>query len=102
MSGTFALCSAQLGKELDMPFFSIMSTIVSVCVVLLWALVAAKTTIEGWKGEIFNAPCLANVGDKIPYIQDPPRAKVELEIGENAAAQPVEMCLGAFKFNFSS
>jgi tellurite resistance protein TehA-like permease len=63
--GTFALCSTQLGRELHQPFFSILATVVTVCVVLLWSLVAIRTTIEGWKGEIFYAPCLATL-DKPP------------------------------------
>jgi len=64
--GTFALCSSQLGKALDLQFFNIVACIVTVCVILLWGLVAMRTLIEGWKGEIFYAPCLASVGDRIP------------------------------------
>jgi hypothetical protein len=68
--GTFSLLCAQLGKELGQPFFSVLATIVTVCVILLWSLVAARTTIEGWKGKIFYAPCLGSVGDKIPEPVD--------------------------------
>ena len=64
--GTFSLCSSQLGKELDLQFFNIVACIVTVFVILLWTLVATRTIIEGWKGEIFYAPCLASVGDRIP------------------------------------
>ena len=64
--GTFALCSAQLGKELSHPFFSIVATMVTVCVVLLWMLVAVMTVLEGWQGKIFYAPCLASVADPNP------------------------------------
>lgn len=63
--GTFSLCSSQLGKTLFLDFFNIVACIVTVCVILLWTLVAARTVIEGWKGEIFYAPCLASVGDRI-------------------------------------
>ena len=69
-SGTFSLCSSQLGKELSLTFFNVIATIVTVCVILLWVLVAVRTAIEGWKGEIFYAPCLASVGDKIPETID--------------------------------
>jgi hypothetical protein len=79
--GTFSLLSAQLGKELGKPFFSVMATIVTVCVILLWTLVASMTTIEGWRGKIFYAPCLATVGDKIPepvgMIAAEPRAETD-------------------------
>jgi hypothetical protein len=64
--GVFSLLSAQLGKELHQPFFTIVATIVTVCVILLWILVAAMTMIEGWRGKIFYAPCLGSAGDKIP------------------------------------
>ena len=57
--GTFSLLCEQLGKELHQPFFSVLATIVTVCVILLWTLVAARTTIEGWRGKIFYAPCLS-------------------------------------------
>lgn len=69
-SGTFSLCSSQLGKELSLTFFDVIATIVTVCVILLWVLVAVRTTIEGWKGEIFYAPCLGSVGDKISETND--------------------------------
>lgn len=64
--GTFSLCSSQLGKALDLQFFNIVACIVTICVILLWILVASRTLIEGWKGEIFYAPCLASVGNRIP------------------------------------
>jgi len=47
-----------------LPFFSIMATIVTVCVVLLWGMVATLTAIEGWKGKIFYAPCLSALDRK--------------------------------------
>jgi hypothetical protein len=64
--GTFALLCNELGSELQQQFFSILGTIITICVILLWNLVAFRTTIEGWKGKIFYAPCLASVGDKVP------------------------------------
>ena len=69
-SGTFSLCSSQLGNELSLKFFNVVATITTACVVLLWILVAVRTSIEGWKGEIFYAPCLASVGDRIPESID--------------------------------
>jgi len=66
ISGTFSLLSGALGKELDQPFFNVLATMITVVVILLWTLVAARTTIEGWEGKIFYAPCLASVGDPPP------------------------------------
>jgi len=64
--GTFALCCIQLGKELDNSFFSILATVVTVCVLLLWIMVAVLTVYDGLKGEIFYAPCLAKLSDNLP------------------------------------
>jgi hypothetical protein len=70
--GTFALCCIQLGKELDNSFFSILATVVTVCVLLLWIMVAVLTVYDGLKGEIFYAPCLAKLSDNLP--EQPPVA----------------------------
>ena len=64
--GTFSLCTSELGKTLGFQFFDIFACIVTVCVILLWTLVASRTAIEAWKGEIFYAPCLGRVGPGIP------------------------------------
>jgi len=77
--GTFALCSGLLGKELELPFFKILGTIVTVCVVLLWFLVAFKTTIEAWKGELFYAPCLG------PIVPLPP---VSADVASDVVPEP--------------
>ena len=65
IKGTFSLCSSQLGKTLGFQFFNVVACVVTICVILLWSLVATRTFIEGWRGEIFYAPCLASVGDRI-------------------------------------
>jgi len=69
-SGTFASCSTQLGKTLSLDFFKIASCIVTVCVILLWLLVALRTVIDGWKGQIFYAPCLGKIGDSVPEVPE--------------------------------
>jgi hypothetical protein len=54
-------------------------------VILLWSLVAARTLIEGWKGEIFYAPCLASVGNRIPEPID--MSTVTTSRGESSEAK---------------
>jgi len=65
-AGTYSLLCAALGKALQQTFFDVLATIITICVIFLWGLVATRTAIEGWKGEIFYAPCLASVGDPPP------------------------------------
>jgi hypothetical protein len=51
-----------------------------VCVLLLWVLVATRTAIEGWKGELFYAPCLGSVNELPPApieMHAPPQQTVE-------------------------
>lgn len=82
IEGTFGLCSGLLGQELHLPFFDIIATIVTVCVLLLWVMVASLTVVEGWKGRIFYAPCLSAadrivenpvpdepVGNRLPLVE---------------------------------
>lgn len=56
-----------------LPYFSIIATIVTVCVVLLWGMVATLTAVEGWKGEMFYAPCLSALDRLVePPVPDDP------------------------------
>jgi tellurite resistance protein TehA-like permease len=64
--GTFALASAQLGLNLRQTFFNVVATVVTVIVIMLWVMVAVLTTIQGWSGKIFYAPCLASVNNHLP------------------------------------
>jgi tellurite resistance protein TehA-like permease len=69
--GTFALLCTGLADELHVEFFSILATIVTAVVLILWCVVATKTTIEGVTGRIFYAPCLGKLGPTPPEEKDP-------------------------------
>jgi hypothetical protein len=65
-----------LGKQLNMTFFKVVGVVVSVCVIVLWFVVAVKTVIEGIGGKLFYAPCLAAIGvDRIPEAVESPPAQ---------------------------
>ena len=69
--GCFALCSAQVGRALSQQFFKVLATVVTVCVILLWSMVAVKTAIEAWKGSLFDAPHVPNGGASAVMEMDP-------------------------------
>ncbi|CEJ57504.1 Putative C4-dicarboxylate transporter/malic acid transport protein [Penicillium brasilianum] len=59
--GVYAANTMELGVELDLMFFKIFGTILSTAVLLLWALVASRTAVGAWRGNLFFAPCLQNL-----------------------------------------
>jgi hypothetical protein len=83
MEGTFALCSAGLGKQLDMAFFKITGCIVTCAVTILWFVVAFRTVVEGVKGKIFYAPCLASAGGRIPEEMTAPAPRSTVVINSS-------------------
>ena len=64
--GVFAASTIQLGHELSSTFFLVLGEIFSVAVILLWFVVAARTAQGAWDGQLFNAPCLANLKQEEP------------------------------------
>ncbi|KAF7622501.1 hypothetical protein AFLA_009038 [Aspergillus flavus NRRL3357] len=59
--GVFATCTCEMGTELPSEFFRILGTIVSLCVVVLWVVVSVGTLKGVVSGQLFVAPCLANL-----------------------------------------
>lgn len=53
-----------MGKELPSTFFDILGTVLTVLVVLLWAVVAVMTAVQVWRGELISAPCLKDLDEK--------------------------------------
>ncbi|KAJ2906317.1 hypothetical protein MKZ38_002033 [Zalerion maritima] len=59
--GVFATCTSMLATELDSRFLRVLTTILSLCVVLLWGVVGVRTLYLAMTGEIFTAPCLQSL-----------------------------------------
>lgn len=91
--GTFSLLCSQLGTHLPSLFFNVVSTIITACVVLLWMLVAFRTTVEGWKGEIFFAPCLVCLADMPPLPT--PQRQIEMANRQNGVDHSAKRTEGA-------
>ncbi|KAL4794750.1 sulfite efflux pump SSU1 [Aspergillus venezuelensis] len=67
--GVFTTCTIKLAQDLPSRFFSVLATIFSVLVVLLWLLVSFHTTRRIIKGDLFVAPCLQNLQPRNRGVQ---------------------------------
>lgn len=72
--GVYACSTILIGEEMPSKFFRILGTIFAVAVILLWIVIAGGTAKGAWTGELFNAPCLANLKKR-----EPPRDAAETE-----------------------
>lgn len=62
--GVLATCTGQLATSFDSTFFRVVTMVLSLAVVALWAVVAAKTLWLAYTGDIFYAPCLKDLREK--------------------------------------
>ncbi|KAJ5098940.1 hypothetical protein N7532_005941 [Penicillium argentinense] len=60
--GVFTTSTCTIGQELPSRFFSVLGTIFSVTVVVLWLVVSYHTVCGIIRGDIFVAPCLKDLG----------------------------------------
>ena len=58
----FTTATLALGQELDSKAFSVLGTIFTGCLVLLWLYVSVRTLMRVWTGLLFAAPCLGELG----------------------------------------
>ncbi|KAJ5493435.1 Sulfite efflux pump SSU1, partial [Penicillium diatomitis] len=65
--GVFTTCTCTLGRDLPSQFFSVLGTIFSVAVALLWLLVSFHTVKGVVRGDIFVAPCLKDLRVSEPH-----------------------------------
>jgi tellurite resistance protein TehA-like permease len=59
--GVYSSSTILLGRELPSLFFRVLGTIFGAAVILLWVVIAVRTAIGAYSGELFRAPCLANL-----------------------------------------
>ncbi|KAK4555498.1 Plasma membrane sulfite pump involved in sulfite metabolism [Recurvomyces mirabilis] len=59
--GVYSVSTIQIGIALPSRFFRILGTIFGTAVVALWCIIAVGTARGAWKGNLFHAPCLANL-----------------------------------------
>jgi len=71
--GVFTMSTITMGQELPLAFFSVVGTVLTVGVMVLWAVVAFGTARNILSGHLFEAPCLR---------------EMEKRVREEAAARP--------------
>ena len=62
--GVYAVSTITIGVEMPSRFFRVLGVVFSVAVILLWIVVAAGTARGAWSGQLFYAPCLANLKEE--------------------------------------
>lgn len=62
--GVFASATFNLGAAVRFSMFDIVGTILALALGLMWVVVAGKTLIGGWRGNLFVSPCLAGAAQR--------------------------------------
>jgi C4-dicarboxylate transporter/malic acid transport protein len=57
--GVFAVATLKLGAILDLGFFAICGTFLTLALAALWGIVATRTVQGAWSGVLFVSPCIA-------------------------------------------
>ncbi|MFS0771158.1 TDT family transporter [Sphingomonas sp. 1P08PE] len=57
--GVYTVATFKLGTTLQLGFFGIVGTVLTVALAAMWLLVGAKTVAGGWRGNLFVSPCIA-------------------------------------------
>jgi tellurite resistance protein TehA-like permease len=66
--GVYACSTILIGEELPSLFFRVLGTIFGGAVVILWIVIAVGTARGAYSGELFRAPCLANLKPEQPIV----------------------------------
>jgi C4-dicarboxylate transporter/malic acid transport protein len=64
--GVYGLATLKLGAVLDLLFFDVLGTVLIACLVVMWAVVAVKTTVGAYRGSLFVSPCIAMSSGQAP------------------------------------
>lgn len=59
--GVYTVATFKLGTVLQLGFFGIMGTALTLVLTAMWLLVGAKTIAGGWRGNLFVSPCIAKL-----------------------------------------
>ena len=57
--GVYTVATFRLGTTLNLMFFGIVGTVLTVALAAMWLLVGAKTLAGAWRGNLFVSPCIA-------------------------------------------
>lgn len=80
--GVYTTATIDLSVQLSSTFFAVLSAVFIICLVLLYLLVAALTLKDMWNGNLFKAPCLANMNFGLgPRDQETAEASIRIPDG---------------------
>ena len=57
--GVYTVATFRLGTTLNLGFFGIVGTVLTIALAAMWLLVGAKTLAGAWRGNLFVSPCIA-------------------------------------------
>ncbi len=57
--GVYTVATFKLSTTLQLGFFGIVGTVLTIALAAMWLLVGAKTVAGGWRGNLFVSPCIA-------------------------------------------
>ena len=61
--GSLNLLTFALATTFDSMFFKVIGTVMTFCVISMWAFVSVPTVKGFWTGSLFQAPCLVKLPD---------------------------------------
>ncbi len=61
--GVYALTTLKLASLLHIAFFSLFGSVLVLALALMWLIVARRTVLGAYKGELFVSPCIAGLGN---------------------------------------
>lgn len=62
--GVYAVTTLKLGAVLHLGFFDVLGVLLVVMLAAMWAVVAAKTAVGAYRGNLFVSPCIASMNAK--------------------------------------
>ncbi|WP_434601535.1 TDT family transporter [Pseudomonas sp. Z4-7] len=60
--GVYALTTLKLASVLGLVFFNLLGCALVVMLAVMWLIVARRTVLGAWHGELFVSPCIAGLG----------------------------------------
>lgn len=59
--GVYAVATFKLGTTLNLSFFGIVGSLLTLVLAIMWAVVATRTIAGAWRGHLFVSPCIADL-----------------------------------------
>lgn len=67
--GVYALATLKLASSFGLMFFSVAGCVLVALLLVMWLIVARRTVLGAWRGELFVSPCLAGLAQTEPKFR---------------------------------